>query len=131
MATRGSPHRTPDEAPDATPDMAGAERGALEQLLDAERDCVARLAAADRESETILDEARAAAEQREQRFARTLEEDVAELRRRLRLETAQWISETEAAARHDAARFEQISDERVATFADALLDQVFAVEAAS
>ena len=130
MATRASPRRAPDASSDIASEPRGAGQGALERLLDTERQCVERLAAADREAETILDEARAAAEQREQRFARTLQEDVTELRRRLRLETAQWISETEAAATHDAARFEQMSDERVAALADVLLDQVFGVEGA-
>jgi hypothetical protein len=129
MATRGSARRALEE-PSGTHEPKQAEHGALEHLLDSEREFVERLAAADREAEAILDEARATAGQSEQEFARTLQEEVTELRRRLQLETAQWISETEAAMAREAARFEELSDERVAAIADALLDRLFEVEGA-
>ncbi|HSA54905.1 MAG TPA: hypothetical protein VLE53_04335 [Gemmatimonadaceae bacterium] len=105
---------------------AGDEAGgdALGRLLEAERRRVEHLAEAEREAATILSEAHAAAAAREQSFLLGLDQEIAELRRRLGDECARTVAEADAAALREAARFDEMSGARIAAFAAALLDHV-------
>jgi hypothetical protein len=129
MVTRSAARRAPGSSGSASatdPDeIAEAGTGALERLLDAERDFIERVAAADRTAEAILSQAREAADRREQEFARELEREIAALRGRLAADAATEAAETEAAAARDAARFDGMSDARIATFAGSMLEELF------
>lgn len=107
------------------PERLADEEGALARLLEAERERVTRLAAADREAEALLAEARAWAAQREAAFLRDLEIEITELRQRLEVECAQEIADLETAARSDAARFDGVTEAELAVIADRLLDELF------
>ena len=112
----------------AAPSLAGEEAGALALLLAAERDHARHLAAADREALTILAEARASAERREDTFRRELDRELAGLRSVLEEKCARDIAAADAAALREAAGFDGMTVARIAVFADALLDHLFSAD---
>lgn len=130
MVTRNAPphamdaaHVMPNGASEATPGATDA--GALALLLAAEREHVERLAAAGREAEAILADGRAAAARREEAVRREVDAEIVELRRELETDCVRGIAAAAEAAMREAARFDVMTDARIAVLADRLLDHLF------
>ena len=107
------------------PSLMSSDGDALGRLLEAEREHIERLAAADREAEAILAEARRSAAQREEAFRGELDLEIAGLERALVDECEREIAGTVETARREAARFDGMTEAQIAVLAEALLDLIF------
>ncbi len=111
-------HERRSEAPSDIRDGAGA----LERLLETERELAGRLADAERESAQVVREAEREAAEREAAFDRELARELEALRARDCDACDAAAAEAGERARREAARFDSLPDETI----DALADEVLA-----
>ena len=102
----------------------------LERLIAAEEKNEAMIAAARAEAEAIIAEATAEAAAREASLREAVEQGVAEAETKLAAEQARRIADLAEAARRTVARYDEVTDARLAEVVPALVDRLLAEEGA-
>ena len=96
----------------------------LERLIAAEEKNEALIAAARAEAEGVIAEATREAAAREASLRQAVEQGVAEAEAKLTAEQARRIADLEEAARRTVARYDEVTDARLAEVVPALVDRL-------